>query len=107
MDNYWGSYAPDSVVHRRAGGRRHYNNVRAVAVAYRRLQVSRLLLTTRGRGRIGSHGVQAEIARKLGVSEATISRDCAYLQRQWLASLRSGEHTPVVRGGARGSVSRQ
>jgi hypothetical protein len=80
----WSNYAPPSEVNRRAGGRRHYNSVRAFRVAFRRLQVVRLLRTTRGRGFIGKHGVQAQIARKLGVSEATISRDCAYLHRQWL-----------------------
>ena len=83
----WSSYVPTSEVYRRAGGRRHYNSLRSFRVALRRMQVARLLRTTRGRGFIGTHGVQAQTARKLGVSEATISRDCAYMHRQWLRSL--------------------
>lgn len=58
-------------VHRRAGGRRRYNFQREMAARARRERVCALL------AKYGSkiRGVQARIARELGVSEATISRD--------------------------------
>jgi hypothetical protein len=57
--------------HRRAGGRRRYNFQREMAARARRERVCALL------AKYGSkiRGVQARIARELGVSEATISRD--------------------------------
>jgi hypothetical protein len=56
---------------RRAGGRRRYNYQREAAKEARRKEVERLL------NEYGQKvpGVQARIARELGVSEATISRD--------------------------------
>ena len=66
---------------RRAGGRRHYNSIRQTRAAFRRLQVARLLC----RWGLG-YGVQARVARRLGVSEATISRDVAALLRKVRAS---------------------
>jgi hypothetical protein len=61
---------------RRAGGRRHYNAWRQFQQQHRRLEVSALL----GRYGIAKHGVQARIARELGVSEATVSRDVRALE---------------------------
>lgn len=56
---------------KRAGGRRRYNHQREIAKEARRKEVERLL-NEYGRK---AWGVQARIARELGVSEATISRD--------------------------------
>ena len=58
-------------VFKRAGGRRRYNLQRQEAAEARRGEVRRLL-DLYGRHR---RGVQARIARELGVSRATISRD--------------------------------
>jgi DNA-binding CsgD family transcriptional regulator len=59
-----------SDVHRRAGGRRRYNHQRRLAATERRREVVALL--RRGLS-------QRAIATQLGVSEATISRDCTWL----------------------------
>ena len=57
-------------INRRAGGRRKYQAMRRLSALLRRGQISELLKETGFR-----HGAQAEIARALGVSESTISRD--------------------------------
>ena len=80
----WSASAPLNEVYRRAGGRRHYNSWRQFCAAYRRLEVARLLLALAQQG-VPWHGRQARMARQLGVSEATISRDYAVLHREWLA----------------------
>lgn len=59
---------------RRAGGRRRYNIRRQRAAFERRATVARLLVEY-GRNK---RGTRARIARELGVSEATISRDIAH-----------------------------
>jgi predicted transcriptional regulator len=58
---------------RRAGGRRRYNAARRKAADKCRSDVARMLC------QYGRHkrGVQARIARELGVSEATVSRAAA------------------------------
>lgn len=59
-------------VKKRAAGRYKYNALRQLRAAMRRREVLQLL------GEIGwSYGSQAAIARQLGCSEATISRDLA------------------------------
>jgi predicted transcriptional regulator len=72
----WRWYTDPGTVCRRAGGRRRYNAQRQRAMLVRRLKVLALALEL-GHGR----GVQAEIARLLGVSQATISRDLAAARR--------------------------
>lgn len=86
----WGAWTADrGAVHRRAGGRRHYNSLRQFKALLRRGEVARLSLAwtlavhdplRRGRG--------AWIARQLGVSEATVSRDLKALHDEWLAQWR-------------------
>jgi hypothetical protein len=66
----WSSPTSFNEVCRRAGGRRHYNSWRRFMKVSRRRDVM-LLLVKYGY----QQGVQARIARLLGVSEATISRD--------------------------------
>jgi hypothetical protein len=63
-------------VNRWAGGRRRYNFQRELAARARREKV-RSLMASYGRK---ARGVQARIARELGVSEATISRDVQSLR---------------------------
>ena len=60
---------------KRARGRRRYNLARQEAAAQRRGEVLRLL-DLYGRAR---RGVQARIARELGVSRATVTRDVQHL----------------------------
>jgi hypothetical protein len=66
----WTTPTDWSTVVSRAGGRRRYNSWRRQMATMRRADVAGLV-DTHGMVR----GSQARIARKLGVSEATISRD--------------------------------
>ncbi len=59
---------------KRAGGRRHFNAVRQFRALHRRMKIVESL---RVQGSFAERGVQARLARQLGVSEATISRDIA------------------------------
>jgi DNA-binding NarL/FixJ family response regulator len=69
---FWSQPTSWAEVKRRAVGRYKYNAVRQVRAALRRRNVLQLL------GERGwTYGSQAAIARQLGVSEATISRDLA------------------------------
>jgi hypothetical protein len=66
----WSHPTSDAEAAARAGGRRRHNATRQARAQLRRAEVARLL------GTLGlRHGTQAVIARRLGVSEATISRD--------------------------------
>jgi DNA-binding NarL/FixJ family response regulator len=66
----WAQPTSDTAAWARAGGRRRHNAIRQMRAELRRAEVVRLLGTLGWR-----HGTQAMIARRLGVSEATISRD--------------------------------
>jgi hypothetical protein len=71
---WWSQLTSWEEVKKRAAGRYKYNKVRQVQAALRRREVLKLL------GEIGwTYGSQAAIARQLGCSEATISRDLAVL----------------------------
>ena len=71
----WSTYTDFDTVCRRAAGRARWNAVRRLLAWVRRCEVVRLW------GELGPYysplqrGLQARIARMLGVSEATISRD--------------------------------
>lgn len=56
-----------------ASGRRQYNAIRHVQMIARRRNVMRLWLAYSELG--AAHGVQARIARDLGVSRPTVSKD--------------------------------
>jgi hypothetical protein len=80
--NDWGNPTDWETVCRRNAGRRHYNGVRGLQRALRRREVARLLLEY---GRLAgwlTHGLQARIARELGVSQGTVSRDVRFLMEQ-------------------------
>ena len=70
----WSARTSWDTVCKRAAGRRHYNSVRALRATMRRRQVLTLLAAGGW-----TYGSQAQIARQLGVSEATISRDLAVM----------------------------
>src|SRR5262249_18500878 len=70
MGKPWGSPTTWDEVCRRAAGRRHYHAMRRLWRDLRRRKVVKLL----ARHGLG-HGVRARVARELGVSEATVSRD--------------------------------
>lgn len=76
----WTAPTDAATAHRRAGGRRRYNAQRALLAAYRRTQLVKLLDV---HGGLLVRGAQAQIARELGVSRATICRDLTILQRRW------------------------
>jgi hypothetical protein len=69
--NRVGAPTTDAEVAARAAGRRRYNSVRRSRAQLRRIEVLKLIGVYGGLHR----GVQASIARTLGVSPATISRD--------------------------------
>jgi DNA invertase Pin-like site-specific DNA recombinase len=73
----WSDRVSAEVASRRAGGRRRYHALRRDLATVRRHRVGQLL---RAHGR--ERGAQARIARELNVSEATISRDIAWLLDQ-------------------------
>ncbi len=78
----WRGYTNWDTVCRRASGRRAYNVARRVRAEWRRTEVARLLAEAGAPRR----GFQAEVARQLGVSPATISRDRQKLLAEWRAS---------------------
>jgi hypothetical protein len=67
----WGAATDFDIVCRRAAGRRRYNAQRRAQKQYRRAQI---LCRTVGLPR-GTWGLQAALARALGVSPSTICRD--------------------------------
>lgn len=70
---------------RAAGGRAHYNSIRQLRARDRQRRVEVAWLTVACRG--GFHGSQATVARMMGVSEATVSRDLAAIHaRNWAAA---------------------
>ena len=74
-NNEWSRPIRWDEVCRRAAGRRHYNAIRTVRRALRRREVARLLVKYGGLYGPSSHGLQARIARQLGVHRSTICRD--------------------------------
>ena len=66
MSNTWSKWTDFETVKKRAGGRRHYNDLRRIYAKLRRNEVA--LLFAQG-------FEQAEIARRLGVHRSTVSRD--------------------------------
>ena len=71
----WSRLTDWETVCRRNAGRRRYNTTRTVRRALRRRQVARLLLKYgKQYGPLG-RGLQARIARELGVNRSTICRD--------------------------------
>lgn len=80
----WSATTTADEAHRRAGGRRAYNARRRTLAIQRRARVALLLRQFAEAGVF--RGAQARVARELGVSAATVSRDAAALLREWLAS---------------------
>jgi hypothetical protein len=72
-------------IHRRAGDRRRYNARRQRAALVRRRRLARLLRRIRWPG-WWRGGLQGRVARRFGVSAATISRDINWLSLHWLAA---------------------
>jgi hypothetical protein len=80
----WSSAVAWDVVCRRASGRRRYNAVRRLRARVRRRKIIRMVS---GSGAGLQRGDQARLARRLHVSEATISRD---LWQRIFGRLRAG-----------------
>lgn len=78
MSAAWSAPTTPEAASRRAGGRRAYNSRRQFARTRRRAEVMRLVSC---QGTFFRRGFQSELARKLGVSRATICRDIDYLLR--------------------------
>ena len=92
MASKWSQPTDKQSANRRAGGRRRYNSQRHWDAKRRRLWVARLLLDSGSWvGHWIKHGALAEIARRLGVSRATICRDVQRLREE----ARAAGHCPV------------
>jgi hypothetical protein len=75
MTTSWTKLVSSDEAARRAAGRRHYNAHRHYQAMRRR---GRVLQLVEDRGGL-CHGVRAAVARELGVSRSTVSRDVAWL----------------------------
>ncbi len=75
-DGNWGCGTNDSEASRRAGGRRKYNAVRQSMALIRQAEVAKMYCAGGFRW-----GIQSEIARKLGVHRATVSRDVKLIMK--------------------------
>lgn len=84
MTAAWSRLTTPAVVARRAAGRTAYNNRRKLQAALQSLELMATWEEMLNDG-IGlfDQGGQAEMARRLGVSRATVSRAVAYLKRSW------------------------
>ena len=82
QDSSYYGWADDPI--RAAGGRRHYNAIRRERAEFRRSEIVRYL-AAEGISLL-ARGTQASLARRFGVSEATISRD--------VEAIYSREHEP-------------
>lgn len=82
-NNPWSEHRPADEVHRRAGGRRAYNRLRQIRAAERRLRIAHRLIHAGGL----HHGLQANIARDLGVHRSTVCRDIAAIMAGGSAGL--------------------
>ena len=85
----WSAPTGWDTVCRRASGRRAFNARRREAALLRRLEVVGLYRRLGGR-----RGVQAELARRLGVSRATISRDLRALREDFVSCPCCGSLVP-------------
>jgi hypothetical protein len=92
VSNNWSAPTSWDEVCRRKAGRDSYNSIRRVQRAERRYRVLELL-TQYGMDR----GVQARIARELGVSRVTISRDVKALLFDHAPCPRCGSFVPRSR----------
>jgi hypothetical protein len=91
VSNGWGDPVSAVEAARRAGGRRRYNNWRQTLALLRRAKLVRLLAAQGGLARrrdgwpdwrVGLWGNQGALARRLGVSPATVCRDLHKLRAE-------------------------
>jgi hypothetical protein len=78
VSNSWSATTDWETVCKRSAGRRRYNAWRTFKKEYRRKQVAELL----AQYGLLDHGVQARMARELGVHKSVISRDVQFLLTQ-------------------------
>lgn len=99
-NSHWSAPADPVTVYRRAGGRRRYNARRRLAALARRAKLCKLLVSEhaaivmpeikpdnvasidRALKAICNRGMQARIARQLGVSRSTVCRDITWVYRE-------------------------
>jgi hypothetical protein len=75
MTAAWSMPTSQEEVYRRANGRRRYNKKRRELAEERRRQIALLLSRNHDLG----HGFQRRLARRFGVSEATICNDVKHI----------------------------
>src|SRR5215211_6959729 len=88
----WSALTSDDEAHRRAGGRRGYNMWRQSMALYRRMKLMQIVAGN-GISLWKRNGAQKMLARALGVSPSTISRDVAAI----LSEYRPGKPCPLCR----------
>ena len=71
MTTSWSAITSHDIAERRAAGRRRINAQRHYRAERRRAQVLQMVMERGGL----EHGIRAEIARQIGVSRSTVSRD--------------------------------
>jgi hypothetical protein len=88
----WSEWTSDAEAHRRAGGRRAYNNWRQSMALYRRMRLMEIV--ARNHLNLWSrNGAQKMLAGALGVSKSTVSRDIKAI----LSEYRPGKPCPLCR----------
>ena len=88
----WSDWTSDDEAYRRAGGRRAYNAWRQSMALYRRMRL--MEIAARNQLNLWSrNGAQKALARALGVSPSTVSRDIKAI----LAEYRPGKPCPLCR----------
>jgi hypothetical protein len=80
-------------VNRRAGGRRHYNSIRAFKRSLRRMEIIRWW---QDNGGLTDWGTQRRLAAKWAVSPATICRDVSAILQTGLLCEKCGQSRPIV-----------
>jgi hypothetical protein len=85
----WSEWVLCDEAYRRAGGRRHYNAWRTTMALYRRYRL--VNIAANARLNMFTRGSQVVLARALGVSPATTSRDV----KRILDDCRPGKPCPV------------
>ncbi len=81
-------------INRRAGGRRHYNSIRAFRRSMRRAEIIKWWRDNGGG--LTDWGTQKRLAAKWDVSTATICRDVSAILQTGLLCDKCGQSRPVV-----------
>lgn len=92
MHDDWSAWTSDAEAHRRAGGRRGFNRWRQTMALYRQMRLMEIV--ARNQMDLWKRtGAQKMLARTLGVSKSTVSRDIKAI----LSEYKPGKPCPLCR----------